>query len=146
MSCGCDVMWFSSLKKLYRERWNHWYTYHEQSNTLNGNAKSPGYVLSSQWINEIWSTISPDLIVKSFQCCDFHNDHIIDTNNNLKIRMDNLHSVLKQILVERMIIQSTIEIETSVEDNFDADLFDISFGEEDDRVDENVEEDINEVF
>ena len=138
-------MWFAPLKKLYREKWNNWYTFHERSNTPTGNAKSPGYVLSSQWINEIWNLISQEIITKSFVACGIHNEYTVDSNNNLQIRMDSLHSVLRTILIEKKIIQNSVALltEDTQEDEIDdSDLFDIGFGEEDDRpvVPENSED------
>lgn len=40
-----DVAWFATIKKAYREKWNHWFTFDIKEFTRNNNMKSPGFVL-----------------------------------------------------------------------------------------------------
>ncbi len=108
------VAWFAVIKKAYREKWNHWFTFGDKDFTVNLNMKSPGYVLCSSWISEIWQEMSADLIRKSFDLCGVHNNHLT-MNFTLSIRMDNLHSTLRTILTtEGSLLQQTIDTDTDL--------------------------------
>ena len=64
-----DVMWFSSIKKTYGERWNKWFIFDKKNFTPNGNLKSPGYVKVIDWMSEIWSEFDKNTIIQSFRKC-----------------------------------------------------------------------------
>lgn len=147
-----DVAWFSVIKKAYREKWNHWFTYGDKEYTRNANMKSPGYVLCSTWISEIWQELSVGLIKKSFEVCGVHNNHVI-MNYNFSIRMDNLHSTLREILVEGRLLQNTIDTDIDLAEadmnmnNHNEDVFErgsgeeeIEFGVADDQLEEEEED------
>ena len=58
-----DVMWFSSNKKTYSERWNKSFIFDKTNFTPNGNLKSPGYVKVIDWMSEIWSEFDKNTII-----------------------------------------------------------------------------------
>jgi hypothetical protein len=94
--------------------------------------KSPGYVLNSQLISEIWNGISEDLIKNSFNVCGIHKGHR-DHSNNISIRIDNLHSELKSLLINGKLPNSIVDDDNELAEaefhmnNYDA--FDVGFGE-----------------
>ena len=78
---------------------------------LNGIIGSPSKIknileICSTWISEIWRETSAELIKKSFIICGVHNNHLRDSNNNIQIRSDNLHSTLKTMFSDKIIMHS----------------------------------------
>ena len=118
------------------KKWNHWFTYDNKEFTQNSNMKSPVYVLSCNWISEIWQKVSAELLKKSFEVCGVNYHHLTVANGNLRIRMDNLHSALKTILTEKTLMQSIIyeDIELAEAElnmnNVNEDVFDSGPGED----------------
>jgi len=102
-----DVDWFATIKKAYRKLWNHWFTFDNHEYTRHANMTTPGYVLCSKWVSQIWEEFPADLIRKSFSVCGIHNDH----QGRLDLRVDNLHSTLKQILKDEAVINNSIEMD-----------------------------------
>jgi len=112
-----DVGWFATIKKAYRKLWNHWFTFDNHEYTRHANMKTPGYLLCSKWVSQIWEEFPSDLIKKSFQICGIHNDH----QGRFDLRVNNLHSTLKQILTDEVVINSCIETDMELmeaENNF----------------------------
>ena len=131
-----DVCWFAPIKKRYRDKWNHWFTFENKEFTRNLNMKSPGYVLCSNWMSEIWRETSGDLIRKSFEICGVHNNHQLDSSNNIQIRLDNLHSTLKTMLADSIIMHQSIDIDRDLAEadanmnNNNNDVFERGSGED----------------
>ncbi len=102
-----DVGWFSTIKKAYRSRWNHWFTFDSHEYTRHDNMKTPGYVLCNKWVSEIWDDFSADLVRKSFEMCGVHNNH----QGLQGLRLDNLHSALRTLLTSHNVINNSIEMD-----------------------------------
>jgi len=129
-----DVDWFATIKKAYRKLWNHWFTFDNHEYTRHANMTTPGYVLCSKWVSQIWEEFPADLIRKSFSVCGIHNDH----QGRLDLRVDNLHSTLKQILKDEAVINNSIEMDmelveagNNMTNENNRDVFDEGCGEED---------------
>ncbi|RNA29824.1 hypothetical protein BpHYR1_029257 [Brachionus plicatilis] len=85
--------------------------------TLHGNTRSPGYVLSIQWLSEIWEAFESHIIKNSFESCG------ITCQNSL-------HKTLKELVSKNLVFNTyidNIEEEEAImgfddEDNFDENL------------------------
>ena len=124
-----DLAWFSSIKKAYRKKWNHWFTFENKSFTVNCNMKSPGYVNASNWISQIWEELSQDMVKNSFDICGIHKNHLID-NEEIHIQTNNLHSIIKKMLLEQKIFHGLIsddselaEADKLMNNNKNSDIF-----------------------
>ncbi len=64
-----DVVWFASIKKKIHAKWTDWYLNAEKTFTKNNNMRSPGYATLINWISEVWSQTSEEMLSKSFNDC-----------------------------------------------------------------------------
>ena len=110
-----DVCWFSSIKKLYKEKWNDWFIHGDKTFTKNDNLRSPGYEQSLRWLVEIWELFSSTLIQNSFNYCGI-TAHCLDENSNILIDIAPLHSVLKQMLESNQVYNDYIDDDFQLQD------------------------------
>ncbi len=83
---------------------------------MHNNLKSPGYARSLTWISETWYDLKKHIIQNSFEYCGINQkaiSFINASNNQISIEIDtnDLHSVLKQILVEKAVFHNYISNE-----------------------------------
>lgn len=128
-----DLSWFAPIKKAYRKEWNHWFTYDRKTYTTQKNMKSPGYVLCSNWLSKIWTDMPAEIIKDSFVYCGISKDHQISQSEEIEIKLDNLHRVLKKMLMDKLIIQQDLgsDIELDEAQSFMCETGDDLFGQGD---------------
>lgn len=63
----CDVSWNKPLKDLFRDMYDQWVLEGQVELTRGGNRKQPDRIQILKWIKEAWSSITPELIRKSFR-------------------------------------------------------------------------------
>ena len=64
-----DVSWNKPFKEAYKARYNQWMVTGEKSYTPAGNVRAPSKVLCLQWVKEAWSSVSTEVVKKSFISC-----------------------------------------------------------------------------
>ena len=64
-----DVSWNKQFKSAYRDLYNEWMSSGEKSFTNSGNMKAPDKVTCVEWVKKAWSTVTADVIIKSFKAC-----------------------------------------------------------------------------
>ena len=65
----CDVFWFKSLKAVIAEQIDTWKASSEHAMTRCGNPRPPTNEDMSHWLSTAWTSISPEMITKSFEKC-----------------------------------------------------------------------------
>ena len=122
-----------------KEKWEEWISDGEQEFTKSGNRRRASYELVARWANDVWIQVG----TKGNIIQGFRRNGYIDFNGDLQ----NLHSKLRQTIVERGVPHEVIqEMEDLLREFQQLDDDEMSEDEEldDDDDDEMSEEEVNE--
>lgn len=64
-----DVSWNKAFKTAYKAKYSEWMASGQKSYTAAGNMRAPNKAQCLKWVKECWSSLSSELIQKSFRSC-----------------------------------------------------------------------------
>lgn len=87
-----DVAWFGAIKNVYHQSWSNWFLYDDKLKTPAGNLRSPGYAKVIDWLSDIWSEFSKQILIDSFDSCGITSKNSLHSNLNFMLQSNRIIS------------------------------------------------------